>query len=181
MAITGGFGGGAGGGSVEVIGNGIVIHNEGQLSAKPIVAVGPASVENPEGIGGPIVIRAEAPNFPLGKLESADMGTVGDKVIAIRNTTLYRARLLVLCGATVAPDPAMIGGFYTLPGKNGAQLVAPRSYEALTTRGKVIEIPLAYPDTMAMPYIYWSLDAANPGGGTVDIYLYGDVLKPLED
>ena len=184
MYITQGFGGeGGGGGSVKVTGNGIVVHHDGLMSTVPLIGIDPVRITSPEGQDGPPTFtgsrrRTMRSGKQLIELRTAT-GTT-DQEIAIRGTTQYVLRRIVVVHASVAPAPIKAGGLYTQPGKAGDAIVpASTTFQTLTDGWQIIDLAVA-PALRAAPYLYWSLTTPNGSPLTLDIYVYGDVIAPIE-
>lgn len=179
MLIGRGFGGAAGGG-VQITGNGIVVHNGGQLYGVPLVGIDPVRIDNPEAQAGPPVFRVEAANHPIGKLIGADGNSTADQVIPIRGTSTYVLRRIVFCRASATPAAAMAGGIYTLPAKGGRAVVsATQTFQTLADAWSMVDVAVQ-PVLMAAPFLYLSLTTANGAALTFDVFVYGDVVQPIE-
>jgi hypothetical protein len=180
MQITQGFGGAGAGGAVKVLGNGIVVHNGGQLSTVALNSVDPLRIVDPEGIGGPPLLRIETPGFPLGKLIGALGNVTTDQPIPIKGCTQYILRRIVFTHSNQTPV-AMAGGVYPLVGKAGTPLVAAsQTYTTLDGPMKFIEVTVT-PVLLAAPFLYLSLTTANATALTLDVFAFGDAVVPLED
>lgn len=180
MRINQGFGGGGSAGKASVIGNGIVVHNQGQLSTISLLSVDPLRIVDPDGIGGPPLLRMETPGFPLGKLIGANGAITTDQAIQIKGCTQYILRRIVFTHSNQTPV-LMAGGVYPLIGKAGTPLVAAaQTYTTLDGPMKFIEVTVT-PVLLSAPFLYLSLTTANAAALTFDVYAFGDAVVPLED
>lgn len=164
--------------NIGITGNGIVVHNDGLLSTVSLVGVAPLRIDSPDGIDGSPLLRAEAPNYPLGQILRADLTVTDDQVIPINMATAFVIRRIVITGTSQTPV-GVTASIYTMPSAGGIKLVDAQSLDPLTSRNAMVEVvPVA--QRLETPFLYLRLSSAVEIGA-VDIYVFGDALRPLED
>ena len=176
ISVSGGSSGG-GGGSIDVTGNGFVVHNNGLFSTTPLIGVAPVQIDSPEGLDGAPLFRVEAPNYPLGKLLYGDLTSTA-LVVPITMATAYIIRRIVFTGTTQTPT-GITATVSTQPGGAGVVLANAVDISPLTDRLAVIEVePTA--QRLEAPYLYVTLSSALTLG-TMDVLAFGDAMRPMDD
>ncbi len=165
------------GGAASVIGNGVVVHNNGQLFGRQIIGAG-LRLDNGDGIDGPPVIHAPEASRLIGVAKGLNGNSIADQIINILGADRYVIRRVVFANAAGVPSGAMAGGMYTLPSKAG-KIVVPAGtvYTSLADAWKIHEITVAFGEQSAAPFLYFSLTTANGAALTLDAYVYADVLE----
>ena len=176
MGITGGFPTGNG---ADVIGNGFVVNNRGQLSAKPFVAVSPVILRHPDGIGGMMQITAQPPNHPLFTVDKLDGNVTTDQAVQCFGADTYIIRRIVFLRASITPT-VMQGGVYTKLGKTGRAIVpATQLFTALNGPKATLTVDFTDPVVMRAPWLYFSLTTAQGAALSLSMRVYGDVVDAL--
>jgi hypothetical protein len=164
-------------------GNGIVINNRGQLVGRSIIPANPSiEIDNPDGRGGPIVIRAISSDVELTRVIGKDLNVTTDTLMQIKGRDKYAISTIIATnprdpttGALVVPTAAA-GGVYMLPSKSGYNLVAnTQVYTDLTDSELYIELTLTATAKrfLSGPNLYWSLTTANGAPCIADAYVFG--------
>ncbi|KAB2699322.1 hypothetical protein F9K79_09520 [Ochrobactrum sp. Kaboul] len=155
-----------------------MVHNDGLLATVPLIGVSPLQIDSPDGIDGPPLIRAEVPNYPLGKLLGASLSSAETQVVPILMATAYIIRRIVITGSTATPL-GVTATISTLPNGGGIVLASGIGLSTLTDRSQIVEVEPAA-RRLEAPYLYLTLSTGLVAG-EVDIFVFGDALRPLED
>jgi len=177
MGITGGFPTSNG---ADVIGNGFVVHNRGQLVAKPFVAVSPVVLRHPDGIDGMMEITARPPNHPLFTVDDLDGNVTTDQAVKCFGADTYIIKTIVFLRASITPT-VMQGGVYTKAGKAGRVIVpATQLFTALNGPKATLTVNFTDPVIIRAPWLYFSLTTAQGAALSLSMRVYGDVVDALK-
>lgn len=176
-------GSGSGGSTMpEIMGNGHLVYNEGQIVGRSLIGVAPLLIEHPDGIGGATVFRAQPQSMLLGSLIGANGAITADQPFEIHGADSYVVRRVIIANASAEPTTTIKGGIYTAASKGGTVIVpAAQGYDALDPEDefKIIDIPISLARAHRAPQLYLSLTTAEATPLTFDVYVFGDAMKGI--
>lgn len=166
----------------EVIGNGIVGHNNGQLYGSPAVAGPGVELKNPDLRDGKLIIAAAIQGqMALQKRVPLNTTAATPIKIAIPGVRYFRVTHFLFTNSTGVPDAGFRAGIYTLKDKGGEVLLPiTQSFAGLTDdifATLEVPVPAALKTKRAVPYLYFVPQVANAAEMFVDIHVRGEVLE----
>lgn len=175
--------GGTGSGeAAHVTGNGIVVHNNGHMVGRPLIAGGGMEIRNNHGIDGKPAFAA-AIQGQLAFVKKVPCHIAGATLLPVNMPGIlhYRITHIVFTNATGTPVE-LRAGLYTDRNKGGvAILPATQAYTGLVDDiYSTLEIPITTPalrEKRSAPYLYWVPEIVNTAEMYVDIHVRGEVLE----